>query len=88
MLDIVRYVCNAEIPLTEWLCLLMFQQPMFYGDWIHTIMDIPFWSMIPALTKAGKDRESLSVIGRVAASFADLQFHAYDHVSYYKDRWQ
>lgn len=35
----------------------------------YTIMDIPFWSMIPALTKAGKDRESLSVIGRVAASF-------------------
>lgn len=35
----------------------------------YTIMDIPFWSMIPALTKAGKDRETLSVIGRVAASF-------------------
>lgn len=31
-------------------------------------MDIPFWSMIPAITSTGKDRENLSVIGRTCAS--------------------
>ncbi|MDO4459047.1 MAG: glycoside-pentoside-hexuronide (GPH):cation symporter [Clostridia bacterium] len=34
----------------------------------YTLMDIPFWSMIPAITKTGKDRENLSVIGRTASS--------------------
>ncbi len=34
----------------------------------YTLMDIPFWSMLPAITKAGKDRENLSVIGRACAA--------------------
>ena len=34
----------------------------------YTMMDIPFWSMIPALTTPGKDRENLSVIGRSCSS--------------------
>lgn len=34
----------------------------------YTIMDIPFWSMIPAVTSTGKDRENLSVIGRTCSS--------------------
>ena len=33
----------------------------------YTMMDIPFWSMIPAFTKAGKERESLSTLGRSCA---------------------
>jgi melibiose permease len=37
----------------------------------YTLMDIPFWSMVPALTQAGKDRESLSVIGRTCAGIGD-----------------
>lgn len=34
----------------------------------YTLMDIPFWSMIPAITNTGSDRENLSVIGRTASS--------------------
>lgn len=35
----------------------------------YTMMDIPYWSMIPALTEHGRDRENLSVIARSAAGF-------------------
>ena len=38
----------------------------YYGM-TYTIMDIPFWSMIPAITQAGKERETISVIGRSCA---------------------
>lgn len=33
----------------------------------YTLMDIPYWSLIPAITKAGKERETISVIARSCA---------------------
>ena len=33
----------------------------------YTVMDIPYWSMIPAITQSGKDRETISVIARSCA---------------------
>ena len=33
----------------------------------YTMMDIPYWSMIPAVTSTPQDRESLSVVGRTCA---------------------
>ena len=33
----------------------------------YTMMDIPFWSMIPAFAKDSKERESLSTLGRTCA---------------------
>ncbi|MCD7882876.1 MAG: glycoside-pentoside-hexuronide (GPH):cation symporter, partial [Lachnospiraceae bacterium] len=33
----------------------------------YTIMDIPYWSMIPAFTEGGKERESLTTLARSAA---------------------
>lgn len=33
----------------------------------YTMMDIPFWSMIPAFSNNGKERESLSTLGRTCA---------------------
>lgn len=33
----------------------------------YTLMDIPYWSMIPAITEPGKDRENLSSLARSCA---------------------
>ena len=33
----------------------------------YTMMDIPYWSMIPAFTKSGKDREGLTTLARSCA---------------------
>ncbi len=33
----------------------------------YTIMDIPYWSMIPAFTQGGKERENLSTLARSCA---------------------
>lgn len=33
----------------------------------YTMMDIPFWSMIPAFTEGGKEREGLSTLARSCA---------------------
>lgn len=33
----------------------------------YTVMDIPYWSMIPAITEPGKERESVSVVARSCA---------------------
>lgn len=38
----------------------------------YTIMDIPYWSMIPALTSSKEEREQVSVIPRIFASTAWL----------------
>ncbi|MEE3393086.1 MAG: glycoside-pentoside-hexuronide (GPH):cation symporter [Lachnospiraceae bacterium] len=42
---------------------------VFYVLWgmTYTMMDIPFWSMIPAFTKGGKERENLTTLARSCA---------------------
>lgn len=42
---------------------------IFYILWgmTYTIMDIPYWSMIPAFTKGGKEREGLTTLARSCA---------------------
>ena len=41
----------------------------FYILWgvTYTMMDIPYWSMIPAFTKGGKEREGLTTLARSCA---------------------
>lgn len=43
----------------------------------YTIMDIPYWSMIPSLTKEKKERERIVVIPRLFASLAWLIMGAF-----------
>ncbi|MCD7860172.1 MAG: glycoside-pentoside-hexuronide (GPH):cation symporter [Firmicutes bacterium] len=42
---------------------------IFYILWgvTYTMMDIPYWSMIPAFTEGGKEREDLSTLARSCA---------------------
>ena len=42
---------------------------VFYILWgvTYTMMDIPYWSMIPAFTQGGKERENLTTIARTCA---------------------
>ncbi len=37
----------------------------------YTMMDIPYWSMIPAVTDTARDREHLSVVGRTCAGIGN-----------------
>lgn len=48
---------------------LLFYASAAYILWgvTYTMMDIPYWSMIPAITEHGRDRENLSVIARSCA---------------------
>ena len=48
---------------------LMIYFAVMYILWgvTYTMMDIPFWSMIPAVTATTKERENLSVVGRTCA---------------------
>ncbi|MDO4614837.1 MAG: glycoside-pentoside-hexuronide (GPH):cation symporter, partial [Lachnospiraceae bacterium] len=48
---------------------LMIYFAVLYIVWgiTYTMMDIPYWSMIPAVTDNPKDRENLSVVGRTCA---------------------
>lgn len=42
---------------------------IFYILWgvTYTMMDIPYWSMVPAFTNGGKERENLSAMARTCA---------------------
>ncbi len=46
---------------------------IFYFAWgiTYTLMDIPFWSMIPAITEPGKDRENLTSLARTCSGIGD-----------------
>ena len=51
------------------LVLLIAYAAITYVLWgvTYTMMDIPFWSMIPAFTEGGKEREGLSTLARSCA---------------------
>lgn len=43
----------------------------------YTVMDIPYWSMLPSLSSTKKERDSISVIPRIFASLAWLLMGAF-----------
>ena len=43
----------------------------------YTIMDIPYWSMLPSLSKTNEERDQMSVIPRIFASCAWLIMGAF-----------
>lgn len=52
---------------------------IFYILWgmTYTIMDIPYWSMVPALTDDEDERSQISAIPRIFASFAWLVINSF-----------
>lgn len=66
--NVVVLVAMFAVPDISGVNLLIYISIM-YVLWglTYTIIDIPFWSMIPAIAESGADRESMSVVGRSSA---------------------
>lgn len=59
----VLYALFAAPVLSEAGMMVYFSVAYILWGVTYTMMDIPYWSMIPAVTKTPKDRETLSVVG-------------------------
>lgn len=64
---VVLYALFAAPNLEEAGLMVYFSIVYILWGTTYTMMDIPYWSMIPAVTKTVSDRESLSVVGRTCA---------------------
>ena len=65
---VVLYALFAAPNLDESGMMVYFAVIYIVWGTTYTMMDIPYWSMIPAVTEMPKDRENLSVVGRTCAS--------------------
>lgn len=65
---VVLYLMFAAPPALEGSGLVAYAA-VTYIVWgvTYTMMDIPYWSMVPAFTESGKERESMSALGRSCA---------------------
>ncbi len=64
---VVLYALFAAPDLSEAGLMVYFTIVYILWDVTYTMMDIPYWSMIPAVTKTSAERENLSVVGRTCA---------------------
>ena len=64
---LVLYALFAAPQLGEPQMMVYFTVVYILWGVTYTMMDIPYWSMIPAVTDTPADRENLSVIGRTCA---------------------
>lgn len=63
----VLYALFAAPALAEAGMMVYFSVIYILWGVTYTMMDIPYWSMIPAVTRTPADRENLSVVGRTCA---------------------
>ncbi len=64
---VVLYALFAAPDLSEAGLMVYFTIVYILWGVTYTMMDIPYWSMIPAVTKTSSERENLSVVGRTCA---------------------
>jgi melibiose permease len=71
LLNAIILVIMFKVPTSLTGSSLLIYTSVAYILWgmTYTIMDIPYWSLIPAITDHGKERESISVIARSCAGF-------------------
>lgn len=68
LLNAIIIVLLFSIPETS-MSVMKWSAAILYVLWgvTYTLMDIPFWSMIPALSTQQKERENIAVVARVCA---------------------
>lgn len=64
---VVLYALFAAPDLSQAGLMVYFTIVYIFWGVTYTMMDIPYWSMIPAVTKTSAERENLSVVGRTCA---------------------
>ena len=64
---LVLYALFAAPVLSETTLMVYFSVVYILWGVTYTMMDIPYWSMIPAVTQTPRDRENLSMVGRTCA---------------------
>ena len=64
---VVLYALFAAPDLSQAGMMVYFSIVYILWGVTYTMMDIPYWSMIPAVTSTPADRENLSVVGRTCA---------------------
>lgn len=64
---LVLYALFAAPDLSQAGMMVYFSVVYILWGVTYTMMDIPYWSMIPAVTSTPADRENLSVVGRTCA---------------------
>ena len=64
---LVLYALFATPVLDEAALMVYFSVVYILWGVTYTMMDIPYWSMIPAITEPGKERENLSALARSCA---------------------
>ena len=82
---LVLYALFAAPVLDEAALMVYFSVVYILWGVTYTMMDIPYWSMIPAVTRTPKDRENLSMVGRTCAcriKFSGFSWK-YDYTHYW-----